>query len=102
MIYAGQESTVVELVDLSMVVEEMLSLLKVSVTKRAMINATLDHDLPAVRASAAQLRQIVMNLITNASDALGDRDGVIRVTTGHVTLNGTPASSSSTTLPDGD
>jgi two-component system, cell cycle sensor histidine kinase and response regulator CckA len=101
MIYAGKESTVVELVDLSTIVEEMLSLLKVSVTKRAVIKANLDQDLPAVRASAAQLRQIVMNLITNASDAIGDRDGIIRVTTRRLTLKGESAAIASITLPDG-
>jgi PAS domain S-box-containing protein len=81
MIYAGRESAVVGLIDLSKTVDEMLSLLKVSVTKHALIKADLDQDLPAIRASAAQLRQIVMNLITNASDAIGERDGVIRVVT---------------------
>ena len=56
MIYAGKESPVVELVDLSTAVEGMLSLLKASVTKRAVIKVNLDRDMPAVRASAAQLR----------------------------------------------
>src|SRR5215471_8643020 len=95
MIYAGTESAVVGLVDLSKTVEEMLSLLKVSVTKHAVIKANLGQDLPAIRASAAQIRQIVMNLITNASDAIGDRDGVIQVITRRGTLSGesTPASS---------
>jgi nitrogen-specific signal transduction histidine kinase/CheY-like chemotaxis protein len=91
MIYAGKESEVVEWVDLSIIVEEMLALLKVSVSKRAVVNAELSQDLPAIRASAAQLRQIVMNLITNASDAIGDRDGVIRVITRRVTLKGDSA-----------
>src|ERR1700743_1764477 len=39
------------------------------------------QDLPATSVSAGQLRQIVMNLITNAADAIADRDGVIRVIT---------------------
>jgi CheY-like chemotaxis protein len=69
-------------------VEEMLGLLKVSVTKHAVINADLGQDLPATGASAAQLRQIVMNLITNASDAIKDRDGVIQVSTRLVTVGG--------------
>ena len=102
MIYAGKESAAVGPVDLSKTVDEMLSLLKVSVTKRAVIEAHLDQDLPAIRASAAQLRQIVMNLITNASDAIGDRDGVIRVITRRVTLKRESAASSSRTLPDGE
>jgi PAS domain S-box-containing protein len=81
MIYAGKEGEVVERVDLSKIVGEMLALLKVSVSKHALITSDLDRDLPPTRAGAAQLRQIVMNLVTNASDAIGDRDGVIRVMT---------------------
>jgi two-component system, cell cycle sensor histidine kinase and response regulator CckA len=81
MIYAGKENPVVEPVDLSRVVKEMLELLKISVSKHAVLKMDLDPNLPAVRANAAQFRQIVMNLVMNASDAIGDRDGVIRVAT---------------------
>ena len=91
MIYAGKESEVVEWVDLSKIVEEMLALLKVSVSKHAAVSADLSQDLPPTRASAAQLRQIVLNLITNASDAIGDQDGVIRVVTRRMTLGGDSA-----------
>jgi CheY-like chemotaxis protein len=77
----------------------MISLLKVSVTKRATIKADLDPNLPVVRASAAELRQVVMNLITNASDAIGDRGGVIRVITRRVMPKG---QSAAPPLPDGD
>jgi PAS domain S-box-containing protein len=102
MIYAGKESAVVGLVDLSKTVEEMLALLKVSVTKHAVIKADLDPDLPAIRASAAQIRQIVMNLITNASDAIGNRDGVIRVITKRVILKGESAAISPGQFADGE
>jgi PAS domain S-box-containing protein len=81
MIYAGKENPVVGLVDVSRIVKDILELLKVSVSKHAVLEMDLGQGLPAVRASAAQLRQIVLNLVTNASDAIGDRDGVIRVTT---------------------
>ena len=91
MIYAGKENAVPGPVDLSKTVDEMLSLLKVSVTKRASIQTDLQHDLPAIQASAAQIAQVVMNLITNASDAIGDRDGKIRVITRRVTLKGQSA-----------
>jgi CheY-like chemotaxis protein len=100
MIYAGKESGAVERADLSKTVDEMLSLLKVSVTKHAVIRANLDQELPATCASAPQLRQVVMNLITNASDAIGDRDGVIQIVTRRVALNG--ASQPNTMLADGD
>jgi CheY-like chemotaxis protein len=80
----------------------MLSLLKVSVSKHAVIRPNLKRDLPGIRASAGQIRQIVMNLITNASDALGDRDGEIRVNTRLVTLKEESERSSFTALPDGN
>ena len=81
MVYAGKESATVELVDVSRIIQEMLELLKVSVSKHALLEADLGRNLPPIRANAAQLRQIVMNLLTNASDAVGDRDGVIRLST---------------------
>jgi two-component system cell cycle sensor histidine kinase/response regulator CckA len=99
MIYAGKENAAPGQIDLSKTVHEMLSLLKVSVTKRVLIEADLQDDLPAIQASAAQIGQVMMNLITNASDAIGDRDGKIRVITTHVTLKGQPIGIA---LPDGD
>jgi two-component system, cell cycle sensor histidine kinase and response regulator CckA len=81
MIYAGKETAVVGQVDISRIVSEMLELLKVSVSKHAVLETDLAKDLPFVEANAAQIRQIVMNLVTNASEAIGDRDGIICVTT---------------------
>jgi CheY-like chemotaxis protein/two-component sensor histidine kinase len=101
MVYAGKETAVVGLVDVSQIVEEMLEFLKVSVSKHAVMKADLGKDLPPVRANAAQLRQIVMNLITNASDALGDRDGVIRVGTSQLKV-GRDSGELSDRLADGD
>jgi hypothetical protein len=79
----------------------MIELLKVSVSKHAVVETDLGKDLPTVQADAAQLRQIVMNLVTNASEAIGDRDGVILVSTRRLTLVGELAGFSGT-LPDGD
>jgi PAS domain S-box-containing protein len=85
MIYAGKEAEVRGLVDVSQVVEQMLELLKVSVSKHATLKTNLGDHLP-VRATAAQISQLVMNLATNASEAIGDRDGMILVTTRRVTV----------------
>jgi PAS domain S-box-containing protein len=100
MIYAGNESEVLELVDLSRIVDEMLALLTVSVSKHARLETDLGKCLPPVRASPAQLRQILMNLVTNASEAMGERDGVIRVATRCVTLD--PTAAISWRLTEGD
>jgi PAS domain S-box-containing protein len=85
MIYAGKESEAVGLVDVSQVARGMIELLKVSVSKHAALVTDFGPDLPAVRGSAGQIQQIVMNLVTNASEAL-ERDGVIRVSTRRVNL----------------
>ena len=80
MIYTGQEREAPGLVDVARTVEEMAEILKLSISKRATLHTDLDKDLPAVRATGAQIRQIVMNLVMNASEAIGDRDGMIRLT----------------------
>jgi PAS domain S-box-containing protein len=80
--YSGRGKTIVEAVDLSEVVEEMSHMLDVSISKRAVLNKNLARPLPAVCADVTQLRQVVMNLITNASEALGEADGAICVSTG--------------------
>jgi PAS domain S-box-containing protein len=81
MIYAGHEESDFEPLDLSRLVDEMLALLKVSVSKGAMLETDLAGGLPAVLGNEPQIRQVVMNLVLNASDALGDRGGVIRIST---------------------
>jgi PAS domain S-box-containing protein len=81
MIYAGKDNEIPGLVDVSQIAKEMLELLKVSVSRHATLETELGQDLPAVRMTAAQVRRVLMNLVTNASEALGERDGVIRVTT---------------------
>ena len=102
MIYAGKEGDVLELTDVSKAVEGMLGLLKVSVSRHATVVTDLGEKLPAVNARPAQLRQIVMNLVVNASDAIGDREGIIRVTTRRVTLDHDTDAWASDCLPPGE
>lgn len=79
--YSGRGRFLVQPLDLSKVVEEMVHLLKTVISKRAILRLDFRPNLPRVEADATQIRQVIMNLITNASDALGDRDGVIMVRT---------------------
>jgi two-component system, cell cycle sensor histidine kinase and response regulator CckA len=100
--YAGQEGTSFEPVNLSLLVGEMLELLKVTISKGAVLKTELAGDLPAVRANAAQVRRVVMNLITNASEALTEGAGVITVTTARVGKDLGPVAESGTGLSGGD
>ena len=80
--YSGKGRFVVAHHDISEIVREMGQILSVSVSKKATIRYSLAEGLPAVKSDATQIRQVIMNLITNASDALGDMNGIITVTTG--------------------
>lgn len=79
--YAGKGRFVVERVDVSSLVADILPLLRVSIARSANLNLDLGKELPGVKADATQLRQIVMNLVLNAVDALAGRNGEIRIRT---------------------
>jgi PAS domain S-box-containing protein len=98
--YSGKGRFVVEPLDLSQLVQEIAELLRVSISKRATLSLDLPEHLPLVEADASQMRQIAMNLLTNASDALGERQGTIRVTIRAVDLDGR-ADTSDLDLPAG-
>jgi PAS domain S-box-containing protein len=102
MIFAGNERGDIELLDVSSLVSEMLELLKVSISKHAFLKTDLGQGLSAVRGNSAQLQQVVMNLVTNASEALGDRDGVIHVLTERVAAGSIPDVLAARSLPDGE
>jgi two-component system, cell cycle sensor histidine kinase and response regulator CckA len=85
MTYAGQESGKREPTDLSRLVQEMLELLRISISKHAALQVDLPPHLPPVQANPVQLRQVIMNLITNASEALGDEEGMISIAISQVT-----------------
>ena len=80
--YAGKGRFVIEPTDLTLLSEDLLPLLKISVARQAALHLELVRGLPAVMADATQLRQIVMNLVLNAADAIGDRGGEIVLATG--------------------
>jgi two-component system, cell cycle sensor histidine kinase and response regulator CckA len=102
MTYAGKERESFEPLDVSLIVNEMTELLKVSISKLARLETKLGEDLPTVRGSAAQVQQIVLNLVTNASEAIGDGDGLIRVTTSHLRVGERPGRANSDRFAEGD
>jgi CheY-like chemotaxis protein/two-component sensor histidine kinase len=80
--YSGRGRFVVGPVDLNQVVDEMSHLLSVSISKKVSLRYQLQEKLPVLMAEAAQIQQVVMNLVTNASEAIGDADGLVSIRTG--------------------
>jgi len=102
--YAGKGRFVIQPVELGALVKATVPLLQASISKRAKLHFDLHSALPAVMSDPTQLRQIIMNLVINASEALGDRDGEIAITTNLVHpsadwFDGAPLAPPETNLP---
>ena len=80
--YSGKGRFVIESLDLGEVVKEMADMLALSISKKANLQYRFSPDLPRIEADASQIRQVVMNLIINASEAIGDDPGIISLATG--------------------
>jgi two-component system, cell cycle sensor histidine kinase and response regulator CckA len=80
--YSGRGRFVVGPVDLNHVVEEMSHLLSVSISKKVSLRYHLQEKLPVLIAEATQIQQVVMNLVTNASEAIGEAEGIVSIRTG--------------------
>ena len=87
--YAGRGRFVIKRVELSDALSEMTVLLDVTIAKRAALQLDMSNAPVFTEADVTQLRQVFMNLITNASEAMGDTRGVIRVTTGTMVAEAT-------------
>ncbi len=80
--YSGRGRFVIEAIDLGEFVTEMVHLLEVAISKKAVLSFNFADNLPLIDGDASQIRQVIMNLITNASEAIGDRSGLIALSTG--------------------
>lgn len=80
--YSGKGQLVVACVDCSELIEEMSHLLRTNISRKIVLCLDLARELPPVSVDVTQLRQVLMNLLTNAADAIGDRSGVVSITTG--------------------
>ncbi|HUB34051.1 MAG TPA: response regulator [Bryobacteraceae bacterium] len=80
--YSGQGRFVVEPVDLSKLVPEFMKLVEGSIPAKVNVRLQLADALPPVMADAAQMQQVIVNLVLNAVEAIGDRKGTITIRTG--------------------
>jgi len=79
--YAGKGKYVIQPVHISELVKGMEQLIRVSIPKSVTMDHSLAADLPIIRADLAQMEQVVLNLLTNAAEAIGDKKGEIHLIT---------------------
>lgn len=79
--YAGKGRFVVQPLQLNCLIQEIAGLLRASITRHATVHYQLAAALPPIEADAAQIRQVVLNLLVNASEALLEQAGQITVVT---------------------
>lgn len=82
--YSGKGRFVMQRINLNNVITEITQLLQVSISKNAGLRFNFTQNLPPIEGDVTQVRQVLMNLIVNASDAIGDKQGTISLTTGTV------------------
>ncbi len=86
--YSGKGKFEIRPVNLSSLVDEMLKILAATISKKAQIRHVRDEKILPIEADATQMRQVIINLITNASESLDGGKGVIEVRTGCVDCPG--------------
>jgi PAS domain S-box-containing protein len=77
--YSGRGKFETKPVDIAAAIREIGELLHVSISKRCTMEFDFADDLPMLMADPAQLNQVIMNLVTNANEALGEKGGTIHV-----------------------
>ena len=89
MAYAGNGHLTIQKLDLGHLVQEMVYILEVSISKKAVLRYNLAPHLPQVEADAAQMRQVILNLVMNASEAVAEHSGYVSVSTGVTSCDST-------------
>ncbi len=85
--YAGKGRFVTEAINLSDLVREISVLIQSSISRKILIRLELASDLPPIKADAGQLHQVVMNLIMNGAEAIGENVGLVVCTTAIQTVD---------------
>lgn len=65
-------------------IHDMEQMLNTSISKKARLDLHLDKELPSIKADMSQIQQIIMNLVINASEAIGEKPGTITIKTGRI------------------
>src|SRR5437879_2942833 len=80
--YAGKGHYVSEPTDLSALVQDISGLVRTAISKKVQLDLQLEPNLPPIDADPTHVQQLIMNLLINGAEAIGDKQGTVTVTTG--------------------
>ena len=80
--YAGKGRFEIRPIDVSRLVREIANLLETTIPKKVQLRLELTDGLASVEADVAQVQQVLMNLVINGAEAIGEERGTVLVTTG--------------------
>jgi len=78
--YAGKAMITKSEINMSLLVQETINMMKTTIPKNVIIKPDLAADVPFIHGDASQFGQIVMNLLINSSEAVGEEQGEVSVT----------------------
>jgi len=79
--YSGRGHFVIQSVSVNTLIRETLALLETSIASNCQMHYHLAEQLPPIEADATQIRQVILNLLMNAAEAIGAADGTITLVT---------------------
>ncbi|HWQ53751.1 MAG TPA: PAS domain S-box protein [Bryobacteraceae bacterium] len=85
--YSGKGRFVIEPVNLSDVVREVTDLVRSTAPKKIAMQLDFEPGLPPIEADRGQIHQVLMNLVINATEAIGNETGLIAVQTSVATVD---------------
>ncbi len=80
--YSGKGKFLTEKMDLNKLIEDAVPMLKISMSKNAILQLRLSGDPCMIQGDPGQIQQIIMNLVINGSEAIEKGNGVVAITTG--------------------
>jgi two-component system cell cycle sensor histidine kinase/response regulator CckA len=75
--YAGKGQFVIQAVDLGKLVTEVSTLIRASISKKITLVMDIPDECPPIEGDRTQLQQLVMNLVINGGEAIGDEPGTL-------------------------
>jgi PAS domain S-box-containing protein len=85
--YAGRGQAVVETVDISKVARDSCELVRTSIPAMIKLEVETEENIPPIKTNSGQMQQVIINLLMNAAEAIGENEGTVRIQTGVETVN---------------